>query len=217
MKTTLRFAQISCRLEVQGLPDLSAGQGGESVGILTGWSLHWVGRPELEGRREHLEALMAAVLPYARHLISGVRRRFGQQDQPVEVGPAAEGGHELLLRSSQPDTPPLRVHLDDAELADLVRVLDQLRTDPRLKLPLAIPACQPLRARELEQRTPRLQRLAAPLGGALALAMLAAVGVLLPVPRPLPLPRPLPEREVPISGSSGAPSSAAGAGTSTGP
>lgn len=226
MKTTLRFDQISCRLEVQGLPDVSAGQGSDAVGILTGWSLQWAGRPELEGRREHLQALMTVVLPYARHLISGVQRRFGQQSEPVELGPHPEGGHELLLRSSQPDTPPLQVRLDDAELADLVRVLDQLRADPRLKLPLLAPGSQPLRARELGQRTPLLQRLAAPVGGALALALVAGVGLLLPVPRPLPEPETssrgsssaasgtLPSRPAP---SSAAPPSPARSGTSTGP
>ena len=186
MKTTLRFDQISCRLQVEGLPDVSAGQGSDAVGILTGWTLQWAGRPELEGRKEHLEALMTAVLPYARHLISGVQRRFGQDPAPVEIGPHPEGGHALLLRSSQPDTPPLQVQLDDAELADLVRVLDQLRTDARFKLPIALPAALPLRAREVEQRTPMLQRLAAPVGGALALAVVAGAGLLLPVPRPLP-------------------------------
>lgn len=108
--------------------------------------MQWAGRPELEGRKEHLLALMQVVLPYARYLISGVPRRFGAEPQPVEIGPAPAGGHSLLLRSSQPDTPPLQLALDDAELADLVRVLDQLRLDSRLQLPLALPAPVPLRA-----------------------------------------------------------------------
>ena len=186
MKTTLRFDQISCRLQVEGFPDVSAGHSADAVGILTGWSLQWAGRPELEGRKEHLEALMAVVLPYARYLISGVQRPFGAAPDPAEIAPHLEGGHQLLLRSSQPDTPPLTVCLDDAELADLVRVLDQLRQDPRLKLPIPVPEPLPLRARELEQRRPLLERIAAPLGGAVALALVAGVGLLLPVPRPLP-------------------------------
>jgi len=188
MKTTLRFDQLSCRLQVEGFPDVSSGQSGEAVGIITGWSLQWAGRPELEGRREHLEALMAVVLPYARYLISGVPRRFGAEAATVAIGPAEAGGHRLQLRSSQPDTPPLEVQLDDAELADLVRVLDQLRLDPRLQLPLALKEPQPLAARELERRLPLGRRLAAPLGGALALGVMAGVGLLLPPPRPQPQP-----------------------------
>lgn len=184
MKHTLQFDQLSCRLKVEGLPDVSVGQGGDAVGIITGWSLAWAGRPELEGRKEHLLALMQVVLPYARYLISGVPRRFGAEPEPVEIGPRPEGGHSLLLRSSQPDTPPLQLDLDDAELADLVRVLDQLRLDPRLQLPLDLPLPQPLKARELLERRPLAQRLAAPVGGLLAVVVAAGLGLLLPEPKP---------------------------------
>jgi hypothetical protein len=188
MKQSLRYDQVSCRLQVEGLPDVSAGMDSGAIGILTGWTLTWVGRPELEGRRDHLLALMQAVLPYARHLISGVARSFGETDQPVEIGPGPEGRHRLQLRSSQPDTPPLEVLLDDAELADLVRVLDQLRLDPRLQLPMPVPRPEPLPARELIERMPRRRRLAAPLGGVAALAIAAAGALLLPVPAPAPPP-----------------------------
>lgn len=184
MKQTLQYDQLSCRLKVDGLPDVSVGQGGDALGIITGWSLQWAGRPELEGRKEHLLALMQVVLPYARYLISGVPRRFGTEPQPVEIGPASEGGHTLLLRSSQPDTPPLQLALDDAELADLVRVLDQLRLDPRLQLPLDLPQPLPLRGRELLERRPLVQRLAAPMGGLLAVVLASGLGLLVPEPKP---------------------------------
>jgi hypothetical protein len=197
MKQTLQFDQLSCRLKVEGLPDVSVGQGGEAIGIITGWSLAWAGRPELEGRKEHLLALMQVVLPYARYLISGVPRRFGAAPEPVEIGPRSEGGHSLLLRSSQPDTPPLQLDLDDAELADLVRVLDLLRLDPRLQLPLVLPVPKPLKARELLERRPLAQRVAAPVGGVLALAVAAGLGLLLPEPKPPAAPdAPVPTRGV---------------------
>lgn len=186
MKKTLQFDQQSCRLTLEGLPDLSAGQALEAIGILTGWSLAWVGRAEeLEGRREHLQAIVAVVLPYARHLISGVPRRFGSAEQPVEIGPGGQGGHQLLLRSSQPGVEPLTLQLDDAELADLVRVLDRLRLDARLQFALDAPAPRPLRAREVQRRTPLPRRLSGVLGGALALAVAGAAALLLPTP-PLP-------------------------------
>jgi hypothetical protein len=186
MKQSFRYDQLSCRLQVEGLPDLAAGQGGSMLGIITGWTLEWVGRPQLEGRREHLQALIQVVLPYARHLISGVSRHFGSEQGPVEIGPGEEGRHHLLLRSSQPDTPPLELQLDDAELADLVRVLDQLRLDPRLQLSLPVPEPVPLRGRELMERLPLGRRLAAPLAGVAALTLAAGLGVLLPTPTPQP-------------------------------
>jgi hypothetical protein len=184
MNQSLLYDQVSCRLRVDGLPDVSAGHGGQTVGIVTGWSLQWLGRPELEGRREHLQALIEVVLPYARHLLSGVARPFGTGGQPISLEPSAGGGHSLTLRSSQSDTPPLQIELDDAQLADLVRVLDQVRLDPRLQLPLPVPPCRPLRARELIERVPLQRRLAAPLGGAIVLAASAAMVALLPAPSP---------------------------------
>jgi hypothetical protein len=176
-------------LQVDGLPDVSTGQSGSVVGIITGWTLQWLGRsslPDLEGRREHLLAMMQVVLPYARNLISGVARPCGGEQDPVTIGPDPAGGHRLLLRSSQPDTEPLSVPLDEARLADLVRLLDQLRLDPRLQLSLSLPEPQPLRMRELLERLPLRRRLAAPLGGAAALALTAAVALLVPPPPPAP-------------------------------
>lgn len=188
MKQTLRHDQLSCRLQVDGFPDVSAGQAPGTVGIITGWRLAWTGRPEVEGEREHLLALMEVVLPYARHLISGVGRRFGGGDQPVQISPMAVGGHQIELRSRQAGNPSLMVELDDAELADLVRVLDALRLDPRLQLPLAVPQPLPLRQRELAERLPVRRRLAAPVAGFAALAAAAAVALIMPPPPPAPAP-----------------------------
>lgn len=187
MKKTLRYDQLSCRLQVEGFPDVSIGQSGDAVGIVTGWTLQWAGHPELEGRKEHLLALMQVVFPYARHLISGVARAFGSAEGPVTIGPnPAGGGHLLKLISSQRDTAPLSMELDDSELSDLLRLLDSLRLDPRLQLELPVPDPRPLRPREVLERVPRRQRLVAPLGGAVAVALAAGLGLLLPVPSPAP-------------------------------
>lgn len=189
MKQTLRFDQISCRLQVEGLPDVSSGQGSHAIGIITGWTLQWAGRPELEGKKEHLLALIQTVLPYARRLISDAAAPIGHEPDPVELQPGGPGNHRLLLRSSQPDTLPLEVQLDDAELADLVRVLDQLRTDPRLQLALDLPPTVPLRARELGGRIPKRQRLAAPAAAVLLLAVTGTASLLWPTPRPQTVPQ----------------------------
>jgi hypothetical protein len=185
MKKVLQYDQQTCRLSVEGLPDFSAGHGSDAVGIITGWSLAWVGRPEeLEGRREHLQAILQVVLPYARHLISGVRQPLGGAAEPAAIGPGEDGRHVLWLLSSQPDVEPLALQLDDAELADLVRVLDRLRLDPRLPVEWPVPPPRPLRAREVQGRTPLPQRLSGVLGGAAALGLSAAAVWLLPPPPP---------------------------------
>ncbi|MFM8277200.1 MAG: DUF4335 domain-containing protein [Cyanobium sp.] len=186
MKQTLQYDQTSCRLQVEGLPDVSRGLSSGSIGIITGWRLQWLGRPDVEGQREHLQALLEVVLPYARYRISGVPRSFGHPASPVQLHPAEGERHRLVLHSSQADTPALEQWLDDAELADLVQVLDRLRCDPRLQLQAEIPAAEPLRARELIDRIPLRRRLTAPLGGLAALILAAGLGSLWPPP-----PRPL--------------------------
>mgnify|MGYP003334873282 FL=1 len=209
MKRTLTYDQLSCQLRVEGLPDLSAGQAGDELGILTGWSLRWAGRPELEGQRHHLEALIASVLPYARHLVSGLRQGFGDRNGPVWIGPADGSSHMLRLVSGQSGNPSLDLQLDDAELADLVRVLDQLRLDPRVKLPLEVPAERPLRSSELISRIPLQRRLAAPIGGMAALALAAALAAVLPPP-----PRQSQPAAAPTAKATPSPSSPAGAAPS---
>lgn len=185
MKLTTRYEQTSCRLVLEGLPDLSAGQSDQSIGILTGFSLGLAGHTELEGQREHLLALLQVVSAYARHLISGVARGFGDDTSPVALRPVTDG-HALQLRSSQPNTPPLTLTLDDAELADLVRCLDQLRLDARVQVPLDWPLPQPLRRRDLQHRQPLARRLAAPAVGVAALALGAVVALLVPTPKAPP-------------------------------
>jgi hypothetical protein len=187
MKVSHRFEQTSCRFTLEGLPDLSAGQAANVIGILSGWQLALAGHTELEGKREHLFALLEVVLPYARHLVSGVPRRFGAPGHPVQIEPVAENGgrrsHRLRLFSSQPDTPPLELSLDDAELADLVRCLDQLRLDPRVQLGFSLPPERPLPRREILERIPLRQRLFSPVAAATALAITASIGLLVPLPR----------------------------------
>ena len=183
IKLSHRYEQISCRLTVEGFPDVSTGQGHQAIGILTGWSLALAGHTELEGKRDHLEALLKVVAPYARHLISGAPRVFGDPDSPVAIHPDGPR-HRLELRSSQPNTPPLTLHLDDAELADLVRCLDQLVLDARLQLNLQTPRPQPLRRSELRKRVPLGRRLAAPVCGMAALGLAGAFSWMVPTPKP---------------------------------
>lgn len=178
---SFRYDQTAARLQVEGLPDFSAGQAEGVIGILSGWKLQLVASPELEGKRDHLLALMSTVLPYARHRLSGVSRSFGDQASAVSIAPDGEG-HQLLLRSSQKGVEPLTLHLDDAEFADLVRCLDSLRLDPRVQVAWDLPLNQPLPRQELAEQVPIAQRFAAPLFGGAALVIFAGLGLLLPFP-----------------------------------
>ena len=182
LKTTYRYEQTAARLEVEGFPDLSAGHSNDAIGILSAWRLQLVGAPELEGTRDHLEALMAAVMPYARHRLSGVQRRFGQESAFVSIGPD-QTSHRLELRSSREGVEPLQLKLDDAELADLVRCLDRLRLDSRVKLTWAFPEDRPLQRQEIVDRVPLQKRLGPPLLAGIALACTIATAWLVPLPQ----------------------------------
>ena len=182
-KNTYRYEQTAALLLVEGYPDLSAGHGNEAIGILSAWRLQLIGTPELEGTRDHLESLMSAVMPYARHQLSGVGLRFGADGGFVSIGPMDSGsGYQLELRSSREGVEPLQIKLDDADLADLVRCLDRLRLDERVKLTWTIPTDQALKRHELVDRIPLQRRPAAPGLGGLALPAPVAVAV----PQPLP-------------------------------
>jgi hypothetical protein len=182
LKTTYHYEQTAARLEVEGFPDLSAGHSNDAIGILSAWRLQLVGAPELEGTRDHLEALMAAVMPYARHRLSGVQRRFGQESGFVSIGPD-QTSHRLELRSSREGVEPLQLKLDDAELADLVRCLDRLRLDSRVKLTWAFPEDRPLQRQEIVDRVPLQKRLGPPLLAGVALACSIAAAWLVPLPQ----------------------------------
>ena len=182
-KNSYRYEQSAALLLVEGYPDLSAGQDDEAIGILSAWRLQLIGTPELEGTRNHLESLMTAVMPYARHQLSGVGRRFGADSSFVSIGPMETApGHQLELRSSREGVEPLQLKLDDADLADLVRCLDRLRLDERVKLTWTIPSDQPLKRQDLVDRIPLQRRLAAPILGGFALAATVGVALLQPLP-----------------------------------
>ncbi|QEY31862.1 DUF4335 domain-containing protein [Synechococcus sp. RSCCF101] len=194
-----RYEQAAVRLVVSGVPDVSSDQAAETIGIVTGWTLELVGRPQLEGRREHLQALTSVVLPYARHLLSGVALPRGGADAPVSIAPAAPG-HELLLRSSVEGTDPLSLSIDDGELADLVRCLDAMRLDPQLKVTFPLEADRPLPRRELQERVPLRQRLSAPVFGVGSAVAVAALALVVPLPRSTEPPAPTLETPVPEAG-----------------
>ena len=185
LKQSYRYDQTSARLEIEGLPDYSAGHSDQAIGILSSWRLKIVGASELEGKREHLEALMQVVIPYARLRLSGVVRSVGNPGDSVRMVPD-DAHHRLDLTSGQNDVPPLSIRLDDAELADLLRCLDALRSDGRVSLPWPSIQHDPLPRRDLVERVPLMQRLAAPLLGGASVLVLGLVSLLLPVPELVP-------------------------------
>ncbi len=184
MQVSFRYDQTSARLQVDGLPDFSRGQHSGTLGIVSSWTLSFVGLTQLEGKKEHLQALLRVVLPYARHTLSGIDKTFGDALSPVSISSFKDReGHLMKLKSSQKDVEPLEILLDDAELADLVRCLDEMRLDPRVQIKWDVPNDRPLSKRETATKWGYTSRFGQPFLATLAFLAFASILILLPIPQ----------------------------------
>ena len=182
IRNLFRYDQSSVRLEIEGLPDLSLSQDSNSISILSAWKLDLIGFPQLEGKKEHLIALMNTIQPYARYVMSGVKRQFGDLSGPINIKPL-EIGHEITLRSSQPNVKPLTINIDDAQLADLVRCLDSLKMDKRVIINWNNPPNLPL-SRTLKITKYQIKQfIFPPIAGASIIMLCVAFFAFIPLPR----------------------------------
>ena len=130
---TYRFDQNSSSLQLSGLPDVSNGDSEDTIGILSSWNLKIIGSPLLEGEKEHLDNLMQVVLQYSRSYISGIKKAFISNKKLVTIMPFGHN-HKLVLKSTKKEVKPLEIILDNSELSDLTRCLDNIRFDPRFNI-----------------------------------------------------------------------------------
>jgi hypothetical protein len=180
----IRLEQSLCRLELSGLPDVSllaSSDANQRIDILTSWELSLGQRASLQGKLDHLQALVQTVLPYVRLLVSSQAKPCGGGQSPVSLQPSGQG-HLLQLRSSQADTSPLELQLDDAELADLSHCLDQLLVDPRLGVKLEVDQPQPLRHHDHWRAERQTSGWVAPSAAVAALALAGLMAAVLPLP-----------------------------------
>tara|TARA_Y100001968_G_scaffold67480_1_gene58398 strand:- start:701 stop:1312 length:612 start_codon:yes stop_codon:yes gene_type:complete len=133
LQQTYLYSQDSVRLQIEGLPDYSVGEGADNIGILSSWKLQIAGFPELEGNKEHLQTFMDVLYSYSKFYLFGFKRQFGEQTRAVKFTPLKEG-HQITLTSSKKDIKPLDIVIDDAELTDLISCMDKLKTDPRITI-----------------------------------------------------------------------------------
>ncbi len=128
-----RFDQNSSSLELAGMPDVSNGDPEDTIGILSSWTLKIIGSPPLEGEKEHLDNLMHVILQYSRSYVSGIKKTFISNNNIVTLSPFGRS-HKLLLKSTRKGIKPLIIILDDSELSDLTRCVDDLRFDSRFNI-----------------------------------------------------------------------------------
>lgn len=181
IKRRYRYHHDSAQLDIEGLPDKSLGHSSDSIGILCAWQLQLVGLPTLEGKRDHLEALISIISIYVRYSISGVGKSFKNSNSTVSISPDLDN-HLLTLISSIEGVEPLVIKLDDAQLADLMRCLDDLRFDKRVRIIWDVPEYKPLNLRDIKDKLPFLQRYFPTISGISFVIILSILYLGLPIP-----------------------------------
>ncbi|WP_269607777.1 DUF4335 domain-containing protein [Prochlorococcus marinus] len=179
MKQVFRYDKGATRLEVEGIADSSLGQNEDSIGILFNWKLNIIGRPQLEGKKEHIQCFMNVVLQYSRYRLSGLKKSFGSDTDFVTISPD-QPLHKLLLRSGQNNVEPMSILLDDAELADLTRCFDFLRNDPRVHIKWGVNEDRRLGIIELFNLGRFSKRLLSPVIGLLSITLTSFLFLLIP-------------------------------------
>ena len=178
LKTSYRYEQTAARLVVEGFPDLSAGHSSDAIESCRPGACSWWGH-RMEGTRDHLEALMAAVMPYARHRLSGSAALWpGEQFCEHRAGSAP-------ICSNCAAAEKALNHYSSSSMTlnwPIWCAASQLRIDPRIKLTWTFPEDRPLQRREIVDRIPLQKRLGPPLLAGVALACSIATAWLVPLP-----------------------------------
>ena len=180
-KLTSKYDQHSVRLEIEGLPDKSAGQGSEVIGILSSWKLQIIGHPELMGNKLHLEDFMSVIMQYSRFCISGIYPELTSKNNTVQIS-KLKNDHKLTLRSTREGVKPIDIFLDDADLADLARCLDKMLEDENISVEWSLPTYQPLTRRQKKITAISVNLFTNSAIGFLSIAFVTFIFSLMPIP-----------------------------------
>nr|YP_002049426.1 hypothetical protein PCC_0802 [Paulinella chromatophora]ACB43216.1 hypothetical protein PCC_0802 [Paulinella chromatophora] len=125
------YEQVAARLQIEILPNAYITKQNKLINVVTKWTLNIVGQPQLEGRAEHLSALINTVLNYANCIVGGISKSFKSDEKLVTIY-SSQLGHALVLRSNKLNIGNIYLQIDDAQLIDLVRCLDAVSSDKRI-------------------------------------------------------------------------------------
>ncbi|AAP99953.1 MULTISPECIES: DUF4335 domain-containing protein [Prochlorococcus] len=133
MKLNLIFTSGIARIEIDGLPDHSLGHDNNTLGILLSWKLNLIGIASLDGKKEHLKNLINVVLTYSSYCISGIFKTVSDESKTITIS-RYQKQNKLTLISTKRDIEPLTIFLDDAELVDLTKCLDQVIHEKKIAI-----------------------------------------------------------------------------------
>jgi len=130
MQNKLLFHQSSVSLEIIGLPDYSNNENKDQISIISQWKLIIIDKPLIEGKIEHLGAIMDAFYIYSNLLISNEIPLYNSK--LIDIKPDNLNTHNVVLKSSKPDVKPLKIKIGNSLLADIVNCFDQLNESSKV-------------------------------------------------------------------------------------
>ena len=130
MQNKLLFHQSSVSLEIIGLPDYSNNENKDQISIISQWKLIIIDKPLIEGKIEHLGAIMDAFYIYSNLLISNEIPSYNSK--LIDIKPDNLNIHNVVLKSSKPDVKPLKIKIGNSLLSDIVNCFDQLNESSKV-------------------------------------------------------------------------------------
>tara|TARA_Y100001970_G_scaffold292684_1_gene435217 strand:+ start:14767 stop:15363 length:597 start_codon:yes stop_codon:yes gene_type:complete len=131
LQNKYKFNQSSVSLEIIGLPDYSKDDGDKTISIISQWKLSILNRPEIEGSVDHLKSIISAFYKYSISLLLDQEKSI--ETSLIDIKPDRKGGHILFLKSTKPEVDPLKIVIGNAEFADIINCLDQLKDSKNIK------------------------------------------------------------------------------------
>ncbi len=130
IQNSLIFNQSSVSLEIIGLPDYSNNENNDQISIISNWKLTIINKPLIEGKIEHLGPIMEAFYIYSNLLINNESPSY--ESKFIDINPDNLHIHNLVLKSSKPDTKPLIIKIGNSSLSDIVNCFDQLNESSKV-------------------------------------------------------------------------------------
>ena len=132
MQNKLLFHQSSVSLEIKGLPDYSNNENKDQISIISQWKLIIINQPLIEGKIEHLGAIMDAFYIYTNLLIKNESPLF--ESKLIDIKADNLHIHNIVLKSSKPDVKPLIIKIGNSLLSDTINCFDQLNESSKVRI-----------------------------------------------------------------------------------
>ena len=132
MQNKLLFHQSSVSLEIIGLPDYSNNENKDQISIISQWKLTIIDRPLIEGKIEHLGAIMNAFYIYSNLLIKNEIPLY--ESKLIDIKAENLHSHKIVLKSSKSDVKPLTIKIGNSLFSDTINCFDQLNESSKVRI-----------------------------------------------------------------------------------